>query len=405
MSSQHLTTPMRLRVSGLFLLPLAVMLALGFAFPVAAQTPEPAAQEEGPLVRLNLPELLVPVGEELLVEVVVEDVEHLAAFDFTIEFEADKVRFVRAEEAATFLESGERQNVICEDPAIGENSVLVSCVALGPPVCAGGSVGVSGNGLLGRLVFDADAPSVNELKLTESHLILDDVTPCEDAEELVDEIPHGTEDAVAFFTQPSSPVQESPALLRLDAPVEKIEVGDEFEVQVLVEDVEHLGAFDFAISYNPDLLSFKAIRDAGAMLTADEQRDLVCVDPIEQEKKVLISCVARTLPACIGGEVGSSGSGLLGRIIFKAESSGTAPLALTDPTDLVLDDVQPCDPAEGLAVVIPHEREDASVEIAGSDSFPWVTVGVIAGVAAVVVVGGGVVGLALSRRSRAQTSE
>ena len=70
----------------------------------------------------------------------------------------------------------------------------------------------------------------------------------------------------------------------------------------------------------------------------------------------------------------------------------------------MLDDLQPCDLDDGQAVIIPHQVQDASVEIAGEDSFPWLLV-VIAGVAAVVIVAGGGAWLLLSRRNPAQTPQ
>lgn len=387
------------RAAGLLMF--AVLVTFGITLSAAGQE-APPSQERGPLVTLSVSEQVVPVGEEFVVEAMVEDVEHLASFGFTIEFEPGQMRFLRAEETETFLGSGERQAVTCEEPAVSEGAVVVSCVALAPPLCAGGPAGASGNGLLGRFVFQADAPSVAELALTESRLILDDVEPCEDAEELVDEIPHDTVDASVLLAAPSHEVQETPAVVRLQAPDERVEVGDEFEVQVAVDNVEHLGSFDFAVAYDPERASFVAIREAGAMLTADAQRDIVCVDPIDERSTILISCVARDAPACVGGVGGPSGSGVLGSVVFRAESAGTMTLALTNPTDLLLDDVQPCHPVDGFAITIPHERQGADVEIAGSDSFPWTVVGVIGAVVAVAIAGGA---LAMRRRTRPPASE
>lgn len=403
MNRTVMTNAKTLLGSRLAWLPLAVLLTFSVALPLGAQEPPPS-QEDGTRLRLSALEQIVPVGEELIVEALVEDVEHLAGFTYTVGFDSEQIRFVRVEESETFLASGERKAVICEEPAVSEDAVMLSCVALESPVCAGGPAGVSGDGLLGRLVFEADAPSFNDLSLTESRLILDDVEPCEEADELVNEIPHSTEDASILFAVPSHEVQETPALIRLEAPDQQVDVGDEFEVRVLVDDVEHLGSFDFAVAYDPERVSFVAIRDAGAILTDDERRDIICVDPLDEEGTALISCVARDAPACMGGLGGVSGSGLLGRVVFRATSAGTAAMTLTIPTDLVLDDVQPCDPADGQAVIIPHETQGADVEIAGSDDIPWLLVGLIAA-AALVVVGGGAAWLLLGRRGSAQTSE
>ena len=72
-------------------------------------------------------------------------------------------------------------------------------------------------------------------------------------------------------------------------------------------------------------------------------------------------------------------------------------------SNLVLDDVEPCDPETFRTVAIEHRREDANVALVGGGSdTPWAAI--IAGVAiAVVVVGGGVAGLAWYRRRGSAT--
>ena len=210
---------------------------------------------------------------------------------------------------------------------------------------------------------------------------------------------------------PAETPQETFARIKIQAPVEPITVGDEFNVLVLVENVEHLAAFDFAIAYDPTRLQpvdaaddadsddpppdrFEVRGDAGEFLATGERgENMTCDGPYVSEDagdKVFVSCVTLGPPICLEGLPGADGSGLLGRMRFRAEAAGETTLELIDPTSLILDDVQPCDPAENpRAIEILHRRENATVEVQGNSGFPWLIVGPIVGVVLVVLVGGG----------------
>lgn len=210
---------------------------------------------------------------------------------------------------------------------------------------------------------------------------------------------------------PEETPQETFARIKIQAPVEPITVGEEFEVLVLVEEVEHLAAFDFAIAFDPARLQpvdeaddadsddtspdrIEVRGDAGEFLATGERgENMFCDGPYFREddsNRVFVSCVTAGPPLCLDGLPGADGSGLLGRMVFRAEAAGVTTLELIDPTSLILDDTQPCDPAEDPRTIeILHRRENATVEVQGNSGFPWLIVGPIAGVVLVVLVGGG----------------
>jgi hypothetical protein len=190
-------------------------------------------------------------------------------------------------------------------------------------------------------------------------------------------------------------VQEEPALVKIDAPTEPVAAGEEFTVELLVENVEHLSAFDFTISYDPELLSYERVEDEGQFLATGEREDITCPEAISREGELIVFCVTPDLPFCMGGPSGASGSGLLARVFFKARGEGVAMLELSDPTTLALDDINPCD-SNLNTPPIPHTRQNASVELLGGGGFPWLIVGPIIGVVALLVIGG--IGLRLRRR-------
>jgi hypothetical protein len=242
-------------------------------------------------------------------------------------------------------------------------------------------------------------------------------------------------DEVTQQTPVVSPQEGEGPLIRLevDAPEEPIPKGEEIEVAVLVEDVEHLASFAFAIRYDPKRLepverdlpengtpratpvegldddgeTVVSVRDTGAFLATSERADgLICFDPVVSDReKVLVSCVTAGLPLCLDGLAGASGSGVLGRVLFESKGGGVATLELTD-TMLVLDDVVPCDPDPdvGQAQEIAHRVEGAAIELASGDGIPWVIVGPVIAVVVVLVIGGGVGGFIWSRRGGSGTS-
>lgn len=228
-----------------------------------------------------------------------------------------------------------------------------------------------------------------------------------------------------------SPVRAQETLVRIeiDAPVEPVPKGEEFGVLVQVEDVQHLAGFDFTIEYDPKRLQpleqeapqegtpeatpvvevidgdRVAVRGSGIgeFLTTSERREgLVCSDPFAEDNKITVSCVTTGPPLCLEGLSGASGSGLLGRVLFKSKGGGSTTLELVKTT-LVLDDVQPCDPAEFIVQEIPHRREGASVELIGGDGPPWLIIGPSIGVGVLLLLGGGLAGFRWYRRRGAGT--
>jgi len=178
--------------------------------------------------------------------------------------------------------------------------------------------------------------------------------------------------------------------VRVEAPAQALSSGDELQATVLVERVDHLAAFDFVLQYDADRLRFERVEGMGEFLASGE-RDMNCGDsPLLAEGSVTVSCFTLNPPLSLQGPAGTSGDGLLARLIFTARKGGEVPLDLTK-TALLSDDVQPPGDPEGSTVDIPHDVQSASLRVVGEDSFPWMSVvialAVAAGVAA--TVGGG----------------
>ena len=165
--------------------------------PAATGTPEPTTNT---VVRIDVvaEKAPVPKGDEIEAHVKVENVEHLAGFDFTITYEPKRLKPMEEElaepgdvregvigarvlDVGQFLSTSPRgEGMVCDDPKadLNNHTVTVSCVTAGPPVCLDGAEGASGSGLLGRVIFESKGGGTATLKLTDTTLVLDDYQVC-----------------------------------------------------------------------------------------------------------------------------------------------------------------------------------------------------------------------------------
>jgi hypothetical protein len=114
--------------------------------------------------------------------------------------------------------------------------------------------------------------------------------------------------------------------VKLEPPSQNVPLsGGGFEIDVLVEEVDKLGAFEFQVEFDPDLIEFKEwapgpfMNDAGGTPS--------CPTSVSPDKdRVLFGC------GVTGGGceiTGASGSGLLGTLHFTPKARGTSTLVFT----------------------------------------------------------------------------
>jgi len=242
-----------------------------------------------------------------------------------------------------------------------------------------------------------------------------------------------TQGATPVATVEPTPDQDVKALVRLevDPQAKPIPSGQEFEVRVMVDNVEHLAGFSFTISYDrkrlqpvkanaaqetPDPNVIPSTGDAPAararglgefLTTSDRQKNvgMICGAPSINEKNSTVTAICNTLgpPVCLGGLSGASGSGLLGAVFFKSKGGGSTTLTLTE-SGLTLDDAQaPCDPVDIKVQAIPNRRQGAVVELAKNSNSGTLLI-IIIGAVVVVIVGGGTGGYLWYRRRQARPS-
>ena len=190
--------------------------------------------------------------------------------------------------------------------------------------------------------------------------------------------------------------QSGEAVVKVVAPLEEVDKGDIVTLDVVVENVENLGGFQFTLIYDEDLLRFDPKPDdapedepgpfrKGAFV-ADQS--IQCNEPrteSEDGKSILyINCVTLST-----GE-GLEGSGTLGTIDLVTTGAGTIDIELGRLKLVALNET---------ADTIPSTGQHATVTVTGSDDsgIEWMIWGPVIGVA--VLLFAGAVAYGASRRA------
>lgn len=124
----------------------------------------------------------VNVGDEIVVEVRVDEASHLAAFDFTLTFDESVVDVIRFDNLGSFLATGSRGTPVCFPGPMDEIEDFphyATCSTVGLPTCMGGGAGATGDGTLARAVFRAKRAGTTVIHLSRSTLVWDNVFVCE----------------------------------------------------------------------------------------------------------------------------------------------------------------------------------------------------------------------------------
>jgi hypothetical protein len=127
---------------------------------------------------------------------------------------------------------------------------------------------------------------------------------------------------------------------------------DRFTVDVVAENVADLGAFQFVLTFDAEILRAESIEAADFL--GDGVQDVVCDEPTIDDAAVRLACGRRPASA------GVDGTGTLATITFEPRGSGTATLTLSRVT-LIHSDGTPFEakPA-GAEVTVTREPSSAA---------------------------------------------
>jgi len=147
------------------------LLATGLLLAVVARVPHGTSAAQGATIRLLPGSQNVQIGDSLTIDVAVDNVIDLAAFEFRLKYNPDVLKLEGVTEA-DFLGSTGR-STSCYRPAAGDPSqALPGNVGLGcgTRITPGSEPPVNGSGLLAHIKFSAKGPGLTYLTFVKAEL-------------------------------------------------------------------------------------------------------------------------------------------------------------------------------------------------------------------------------------------
>ena len=243
------------------------------------------------------------------INVKIEDVTNLGAFEFKLKYDGSIVKVLQADDVQVgdFL-GGTGRTVVPTGPTIDNDAGELTFGAF----TFGANPGPDGDGVLATIVFTAQNEGTSVLDLTNVQVtdIDGDVMPIN----VIDgEVQVG--------------VPPPMAIVKIDPESQQIPLSGTAEVNVKVEDVTNLGAFEFTLKYDGSIVKVLQATDVqlGDFL-GSTGRTVVPTGPTIDNDAGEVTFGAFTF----GANPGPDGDGVLATIIFTAQSEGASALDLTN---------------------------------------------------------------------------
>jgi len=269
----------------------------------------------------------IPLPGTGTVNVSIEDVANLGAFEFKLQYDGSIVKILQATDVqlGDFLGSTGRTTVPT-GPDIDNDAGEMTFGAF----TFGAEPGPDGDGVLATIIFTAQSEGISVLDLTGVQVtdISGDVIP-------IDVI----DGQIQVGAPPTTIVEIDPESQQIPSP------GDTTEVNVKVEDVINLGAFEFTLKYDGSIVKILQATDVqlGDFL-GSTGRTVVPTGPEIDNDAGEMTFGAFTF----GANPGPDGDGVLATITFTAQSEGDSLLDLTNVQVTNIDgDVIPIDVFDG----------------------------------------------------------
>jgi len=303
----------------------------------------------------------IPKGTAFGVTVAAANVTGIGAFEFTLSYDAALMTAANVSLGPMLGSTG--RTVQCLSPTFTPGSVQWTCVTLGSS-----PGGVSGSGILATISFAAENEGTTALDLHDVTLtdivggVLATVavdgsrtvgpcvgvcptatatptntatptptntpTPTSTPTPCVGECPTNTPTAtptetfIPLPTNTSMPVLQT--IMRVTPPSQNVVQTGSAVVDVVLENVANLGAYEVGVTYDESILSFVSVTN-GPFL-GSTGRTVQCPSFSAGSGFVVFACFT------LGSEPGgATGSGILARFVFSGDQPGTSALTLNAP--------------------------------------------------------------------------
>ncbi len=323
---------------------------------MATATPAPPAPTPSTVVRIDPTSQGVSEGANAAVDIVIESVTSIGAYEFTVAFDPTLFSFLSFIDGPFLTSTGGSAN--CAGPTV---NVVLGTATFGCVMT--GASGPSGSGILATLTLATFCGGNGPLTLTQSDLRDTSTVSIPVATQngsvtvlgsttCPTPIPTATPAATATSTPTAPP---SAATVRINPASQGVSIGTDVAVDIRAEDVSDLGAFDFTLVYNPTLLGFSNVT-TGPFL-ASTGGTVNCVGP------VVSPTLATVQYACImSGAPGVAGSGVLATVSLSTSCSGVSTLILAN-----------ADIADTLGTPIPRSLHNGTATVLGTTTCPTLT--------------------------------
>ena len=288
------------------------------------------------IVRVAPANLTVQEQDEFDSFVMIDNVSDLGSFDVRVSYDATKLQALSIE-PGPFLGTGGGQ-LSCI-PELTSGSARLGCVTLGS------FDGADGSGLLVKLRFSTVAPG-DGVPLTLGPVQITD--PSGDFMPIAG-LQHGTVDVIPCggpcptFTATSTPgtptatptPDGSQTALLFSPGAQTVPFGAEFNVDVNVQNVFNLGAYQAELEWAPNRFEFVSVQQSSFLgstgRTVSCQQPIVDVDDIVNPSVVVLRISCNTLGAT---PPGPNGNGLLVRVRLRNTGSGTTAISFSEDSGL-----------------------------------------------------------------------
>ncbi|MCH7793040.1 MAG: hypothetical protein IID31_12265, partial [Planctomycetes bacterium] len=301
-------------------------------------------------------------GGQVDIEIAVDNIFNLGAFQFDLVFDSVLLSPVSVTKAGLIGSTG--RSVVCL-PALQADRVTFACATLGTD-----PAGPNGSGILALVTLQADAAGFSTLTLENS--LLADITSADilvAAEQGGDvtiadpPTPTNTLTPTDTFTptetatvpSPTPPATPTPGplpetVVRIDPDAQNVGEGDEVVIEVIIDAVTDMGAYDFTLAFDPSLLTFVEVT-SGSFL-GSSGGSVVCIGPTVNETLGTVGF------GCFGtSATGVTGTGTLATVRFGTSCGGTSALTLANVSI-----------ANAVGGTIPSVAHNASVGVNGATS-------------------------------------
>ena len=288
------------------------------------------------------------VGVPFTLDIVVDNVVNLGAFEFTLSIDPAVIQYVSAQLGAFPGSTG--RPVDCLLPDRGAAILRMVCMSRGSE-----PQGPSGSGVLGTLTFlpvntGSTQVNIEEVILTDPMATMMDVVKGNGGSVTVGPGPTPTETPLPTSTYtpgpsptptitptPGPPASPTPVptfapgttAMVIEPAAQDVLVGDYFTVDVMAYNVTNLGAYEFTIRSNPNVVTYAGVSNGWFLESSG--RSVFCPAPIADGWVLRFGCVTSG-----SGTPGASGSGQLAQVLFRAFAPGSSVIdlsavALADP--------------------------------------------------------------------------